>query len=113
MAYLQEHAAGAVRNLASNVNLKDKISQADGLAPLIALTRSHSVAAQESALAALLSLSFDSTVVLKLAEYGGIPPLVQLLGAPNDETQALAAGICRNLSISQVCLPKEPCKRAP
>ena len=26
---------------------------------------------------------------------------MQLLGAPNDETQALAAGICRNLSISQ------------
>eukprot|EP00961_Rhodomonas_salina_P218872 2958559-Rhodomonas_salina.3 len=66
----QEHAAGAVRNLAGSVQLKVKIMEADGLAPIIALTRSHSMAAQHSSLAALFALSFDSDATLKIAEYG-------------------------------------------
>ena len=73
-AAVQRAAAGALRNIAGDVDHQVKVAAAGAIPPLVALLGAHSPAVvQEAAAEALHNIAFDNDNLVKVAAFGAIP----------------------------------------
>ena len=99
---VQCQAALALRNLASDEKYQLEIVRAKGLAPLLRLLQSSYLPLILSAVACIRNISIHPMNESPIIEAGFLTPLVDLLGAPenNEEIQCHAISTLRNLAAS-------------
>ena len=79
-AMVQQHAAGALWNLALNNDNKDKIAAAGAIPPLVALLGPQSSSGvQQHAAGALWNLALNNDNKVKIRFAGGVAALTQLM----------------------------------
>ena len=104
---MQEEATGVLRNLGQNHDNKIIIAAAGGIAPLVALLGSPSVAVRQTAMAALSGMNDDNIVTVVAA--GALPHIVAMMNSPAVDVHSLAA-----ISLGNLCvLLLTTCARGP
>ena len=98
--YRSVNATGAVANLATNAEYKQRIVAEGGLDPMIALTRSRYDKAWFHSCRGLFALAADDGNKLLIVKAGGLRPLVERLSDDaGTHVQWYAAGAVANLAI--------------
>ncbi|KAG3081427.1 hypothetical protein PC121_g6441 [Phytophthora cactorum] len=101
----RENAALALANLSENNANRDAIVSA-GIPAFVAMVRDGSVRHQINATLALRNLSTIDKGRLAIAQTGGIPPLVSLLGVRHLVQNTKVLSVLENLSLSGDCCEK-------
>jgi HEAT repeat protein len=97
-AEVRQYAAFACVKIAQNADVRDAITEAGGLEPVLYLARTDELEIQRQVLPALCCLSFHDSNKVPIVRYGGLEPVVRSIRDNTVEVARLACCCIANLA---------------
>ncbi|XP_013381649.1 armadillo repeat-containing protein 3 isoform X2 [Lingula anatina] len=101
--HVQVAACQALATMAENLTCRDAIREWEGIEPLVKLLKSDNGEVREAVTLALANLTTaNSNNCNEVINFGGIEPLIGMLGDPKEGVVANAAVVLTNMSLDEV-----------